>query len=181
MIITVDDYNKPIPDNIKVKRFDMDICFYEFVNIDGKNFLKVYFLNPAYKLWFPFFDDKNKEALEIESSATTYGELVEEFEQNYKINLVEKLILAKDRYRELVKDKVFATKESKNFVIYELKVSKSAKVYTLYKFFNYKIISTDADTETASGIKCKLIEVDNLPEDLAENIKFYIANEPIKE
>ena len=181
MIINVQNYSDPIPDNIKVKRFDMAICFYEFVNIEGKDYLKVYYLNPAYKLWFPFFDDKNKKALEFESHATTYGELVEEFEENYKINLVEKLILAKDRYRELVKDKVFATKESKNFVIYELKVSKSAKVYTLYKFFNYKIISTDAETATSSGIKCKLIEVDNLPEDLAENIKFYIANEPIEE
>ncbi len=172
MIINNENLAKNLPPQIKVERFDMAINFYEIVEKDNGKYLKVYEYNPIWKSLYPFYDDVNKHAMEFQSKAKTYKELIDEFEHSYKIDLNEKLKLAMNRYFELTSNHATGIVQANNFVIYELKYSKSANVYTLYKLFNYLIYVDDKDLEI-----CKLVSLEDLPENLIENAKYFLNAE----
>ncbi len=169
----LNDVNKKleIPQDIKVERFDMAVNFYELSKINDKIFLKVYEYNPVWKSWFPFYDDVNKSPMLYNSKAKTYGELIDEFNNNYVIDINEKLEFAKDRYFELTKKEANNVKSATNFIVYELKFSKTANAYTLYKLFNYIIFCENKDFES------DMIDVSNMPENLVENAKYFLDKE----
>ncbi len=106
------------------------------------------------------------------SNAKNYGELIEEFNIHYKIDIDVQFELAKQRYFELTSKTANIILPSNNFVIYELKFSKAANTWTLYKLFNY-IILTDAISQSNE----KLIDISNPPSNLIENAKHFLRKE----
>ena len=144
-------------------RFDMAINFYCCLQKNNKYYLVAYFYNPAWNLYYPFYDDVNKTPILKESKANTYKELIHETNQIININLSEKLLLAKKRFKELVgcDCKVI---QSKTKELFELKYSKTANLYTIYKLYNF-IITEVEDLKTILNpqkLKCEIFDLDNL-------------------
>lgn len=135
--------NQKIDNNVKIKRFDMAVNFYSILEIEGSPNLVCYDYNPIWNSWYPFYDDINKSPVEKLSNAKTYKELIEECDKILNINLNEKIQLAKIRFKELVGEADFELKELENFIIYEIKYSKTANLYTIYKLYNFVITSID--------------------------------------
>ena len=174
MLITNDVLNNKITN--KPSRYDMAICFYCCLKIKEKYYLVAYDYNPAWNLFFPFYDDINKTPILQESKATTYGELIEETNQIFNSNLDEKLNLAKKRFKELFGCNC-TVKPSKINETFELKHSKSTDKYSIYKFYNF--ILTDAENLNLllnpCNLKCELFDVENLENtNLASNAIAFI-------
>lgn len=172
--ITNDLLNKRVEN--KPSRFDMAINFYCCVKMAGKYFLVAYYYNPAWNLFYPFYDDVNKTPILKESRAKTYGELIKEANEIIKIDLNEKLKLAQGRFVELVgcgcKVKPSKTKE-----LFELKYSKTANLFTIYKLYNFIITEVDnVDTMlNPKNLKCELFELDSLENSkLVGNAKWFV-------
>ena len=161
MIITNKILNQKIENS--PSRFDMAICFYCCLKIKEKYYLVAYDYNPAWNLYFPFYDDLNKTPVLQESKATTYGELIDETNKTLNINLDEKLNLAKKRFKELLGCNC-TVKPSKINEMFELKHSKSTDIYSIYKFYNF--ILTDVENLNLllnpCNLKCELFEIENL-------------------
>ena len=159
--ITDEMLNKKVEN--KPSRFDMAINFYCCVKKDSKYFLVAYYYNPAWNVFYPFYDDINKTPIIKKSNATTYRELIQETNETININLQEKLDLAHKRFRELIGCDC-KVKQSKTSQLFELKYSKTADLYTIYKLYNF-VITEVGDINIVlnpSKLKCKLFELDNL-------------------
>ncbi len=172
MILNDLDEQELIPKDIKIERFDMAINFYEFVNVGKETFLKVYEYNPAWKSLYPFYDDVNKTPLKYKSKAKTYKDLIDEYNANYFIDIEQKTSLAKKRYFDLNFVESIDLKKAENFVIYELKYSKTANAYTLYKLFNYILFVDNAQVQNS-----RMISIFEPPESLIENAKWFLKKE----
>jgi len=181
MIINENNIDEKIPSHIKVERFDMAINFYEFFNKKGKLLLKTYDYNPVWNSWYPFYDDQNKEPIFYDSKAKTYTELINEYESFYKINLEEKILLAKQRYFEITGEECQRIKPAKTFILWELKYSQTAKVYTLYKLFNYIVDGANGQItikNICKSMKCKVFDINSGSFDgLVENAQYFINKE----
>ena len=147
----------------KPSRFDMAINFYCCLEKDKKYYLVAYYYNPAWNLYYPFYDDVNKTPIIKESKANTYKELVQETNQIINIDLDEKLELAHKRFIELIgcDCKVMQAKTKE---LFELKYSKTANLYSVYKLYNF-IITEVEDLKTIlnpQNLKCEMFDLDNL-------------------
>ena len=147
----------------KPSRFDMAINFYCCIEKDNKNYLVAYYYNPAWNLYYPFYDDVNKTPIIKQSISNTYKQLIQEANQTISINLDEKILLAQKRFRELVgcDCKVI---QSKTKELFELKYSKTANLYSIYKLYNF-IITEVKDLNAIlnpQNLKCELFDLDNL-------------------
>ena len=144
-------------------RFDMAINFYCCLEKDNKYYLVAYYYNPAWNLYYPFYDDVNKTPIIQESKANTYKELIQETNQIIDIDLDEKLELSHKRFIELIgcDCKVVRAKTKE---LFELKYSKTANLYSVYKLYNF-IITEVEDLKTIlnpQNLKCEMFDLDNL-------------------
>ncbi len=183
MIITTQHHNQPLPTEIKVERFDMAINFYAIVNINNNPHLICYDYNPIWNSWYPFYDDINKTPIFKKSTSSTYKQLIDECNKLLNIDLENKVSLAKNRFKELVCNDEIKLDKLDNFIVYELKYSKSTKVYTLYKLFNYVI----TDIENLDGLlnpkalKCKTFNLRQQNfQNLISNAEYIIKQENLE-
>ncbi len=109
--------------------------------------------------------------------------MIDECNKLLNINLENKVSLAKNRFKELVCNDEIKLDKLDNFIVYELKYSKSTKVYTLYKLFNYVI----TDIENLDGLlnpkalKCKTFNLRQQNfQNLISNAEYIIKQENLK-
>ena len=147
----------------KPSRFDMAINFYCCLEKDNKYYLVAYYYNPAWNLYYPFYDDVNKTPILQESKANTYKELIQETNQIVDIDLDEKLELAHKRFIELIGCDCNVM-QAKTKEMFELKYSKTANLYSIYKLYNF-IITEVEDLKRILNplkLKCEIFDIDNL-------------------
>ncbi len=163
----------------KPSRFDMAINFYCCICKDDKYFIVGYYYNPKWDLFYPFYDDINKVPVFKESQASTYRELIQETDSILNIDLNEKLELAHKRFSEFFGCDCSVV-ESKLNAMYELKYSKTANLYTIYKLFNF--IITDVQNLNAvtkpKNFKTKLFDLDRLNnKELVGNARWFCGEQ----
>ena len=83
--ITNEILNKNVEN--KPSRFDMAVNFYCCIRQNGKYYLVTYYYNPAWDLWYPFYDDVNKAPIVKTSNSKTYRELIEETNQVLNVDM----------------------------------------------------------------------------------------------
>lgn len=159
--ITTNSLHKQVEN--KPKRFDMAVNFFCCLKKENRYYLVAFYYNPAWNLYYPFYDDVNKTPLLKSSQANTYKELISEANNFFDINSKDKLNLAYKRFEELI-GCACKVKRSKIYESFELKYSKTANLYTFYKFYNY-IITCVEDLKLLLNPKkltCKLFNLDDL-------------------
>lgn len=110
-----------------------------------------------------FYDDINKTPILKQSNSKTYADLINETNNIFNVDIEEKLYLAQNRFKELIGCDC-KIKPSKVKELFELKYSRTADLYTIYKLYNY-IITEVGDIKTVlapNKLKCELFELDNL-------------------
>lgn len=159
--ITNEILNKNVEN--KPSRFDMAVNFYCCLRQNGKYYLVTYYYNPAWDLWYPFYDDINKTPIVKTSNSKTYRELIEETNQVLNVDMENKLNLAYKRFEELIGCKC-KVKQSKLGEMFELKYSKTANQFSIYKLYNFIITDVENLEQILNPkkLKCKLFELDKL-------------------
>lgn len=162
---TIQITNEILDNNVKNKpsRFDMAVSFYCCLRQTGKYYLVTYYYNPAWDLWYPFYDDVNKTPIVKTSNSKTYRELIEETNQVLNVDIENKLKLAYKRFEELIGCKC-KVKQSKLGEMFELKYSKTANQFSIYKLYNFIITDVENLEQILNPkkLKCKLFELDKL-------------------
>ena len=166
----------------KPSRFDMAINFYCCLEKDDKYYLVAYYYNPAWNLYYPFYDDVNKTPIVQVSKANTYKELIQETNQIININLDIKLELAHKRFKELIgcDCKVIPVKTKE---LFELKYSKTANLYSIYKLYNF-IITEVEDLKTIlnpKNLNCELLDLENLDDTKLVSNAIWFCEQSINE
>lgn len=168
----------------KPQRFDMAVNFYCCIKKGCEYFLVTYY-NPAWNFFYPFYDDINKQPILKKSLSNTYCDLIKETDKTLEIDLNEKLNLAYQRFFEIFECNC-KTKQSKIGELYEMKFSKTANLYTIYKLYNFIITETD-DIEkmlNPKNLKCNLMPIESLEtEKVIPNASWFcsMAIEELKE
>lgn len=159
--ITNEILNKNVEN--KPSRFDMAVNFYCCIRQNGKYYLVTYYYNPAWDLWYPFYDDVNKTPIVKTSNSKTYRELIEETNQVLNVDMENKLKLAYKRFEELIGCKC-KVKQSKLGEMFELKYSKTANQFSIYKLYNFIITDVENLEQILNPkkLKCKLFELNKL-------------------
>lgn len=159
--ITNEILNKNVEN--KPSRFDMAVNFYCCIRQNGKYYLVTYYYNPAWDLWYPFYDDVNKTPIVKTSNSKTYRELIEETNQVLNVDIENKLKLAYKRFEELIGCKC-KVKQSKLGEMFELKYSKTANQFSIYKLYNFIITDVENLEQILNPkkLKCKLFELNKL-------------------
>ena len=147
----------------KPSRFDMAVNFYCCLKQNDKYYLVTYYYNPAWDLWYPFYDDVNKTPIVKTSNSKTYRELIEETNQVLNVDMENKLKLAYKRFEELIGCKC-KVKQSKLGEMFELKYSKTANQFSIYKLYNFIITDVENLEQILNPkkLKCKLFELNKL-------------------
>lgn len=159
--ITNEILNKNVEN--KPSRFDMAVNFYCCLKQNDKYYLVTYYYNPAWDLWYPFYDDVNKTPIVKTSNSKTYRELIEETNQVLNVDMENKLKLAYKRFEELIGCKC-KVKQSKLGEMFELKYSKTANQFSIYKLYNFIITDVENLEQILNPkkLKCKLFELNKL-------------------
>ena len=159
--ITNEILNKNVEN--KPSRFDMAVNFYCCLKQNDKYYLVTYYYNPAWDLWYPFYDDVNKAPIVKTSNSKTYRELIEETNQVLNVDIENKLKLAYKRFEELIGCKC-KVKQSKLGEMFELKYSKTANQFSIYKLYNFIITDVENLEQILNPkkLKCKLFELNKL-------------------
>lgn len=182
MIIEKHHLNQPLPHDIKIERFDTAINFYATINLDNEPHLICYDYNPVWDSWYPFYDDINKTPVIHHSSAKTYKGLIEECDHLINIDLKEKLSLAKQRFDDLIGDTNLTLEKLDNFTVYEIKYSKTANLYTIYKLYNF-VVTNAENIDTLihpKQLKCKLFNLNSTKhEKLVSNAEYIATHEDL--
>jgi len=152
--------------NMKLKmipsRFDMAVNFHCCVEKNNEYFVVGFYYNPAWNVFYPFYDDVNKTPVVKQANSSTFSELATECDTVLNVDVNEKLQFALNRFKEIFGCNC-KVKQSNNFEMYELKYSKTANIYTVYKLFNYIIYDIDdAQKLFASKLKAKLFNIQKL-------------------
>lgn len=166
----------------KPSRFDMAINFYCCLEKDNKYYLVAYYYNPAWNLYYPFYDDVNKTPILKQSKSNTYKELIQETNEVIDIDLDEKIKLAHKRFKELIgcDCKVMHAKTKE---LFELKYSKTANLYSIYKLYNF-IITEVEDLKTIlnpQNLKCEIFNLDNLDSTKLVSNAIWFCSEDLEE
>ena len=141
----------------KPSRSDMAVNFYCCLKQNDKYYLVTYYYNPAWDLWYPFYDDVNKTPIVKTSNSKTYRELIEETNQVLNVDMENKLKLAYKRFEELIGCKC-KVKQSKLGEMFELKYSKTANQFSIYKLYNFIITDVENLEQILNPkkLKCKV-------------------------
>lgn len=143
MIITTDMLNKKVPIDLFPTRFDSATDLYTYT----KKGLVLYNVKPdTWNTLYPFFQVNNKFTMniDIDNKNITYKDLLDIYEEVYNREYVIKKGFNEDKRKQVLIDEfneTFGVSGTKIGVKldshYELKFSKSKKVYTLYYIESY--------------------------------------------
>ena len=148
MIITKDILNEKVPKEMLPIRLDNAMNLYTNVCYKNESGIVVYNTNPGtWDCLYPFYELDHKFTIDnykFSKEDITYKELIEEYQKVYKE------IYEKERgYTKNIRKQILIDEYKKTFrlndvhiadellPIFELKYSKSKKVWTLYYFENY--------------------------------------------
>ena len=174
-IIKQNMVNQKVP--YVVSRFDMAINFYCIIKKNNKFYLVTYYYNPDWDLYYPFYDDKNKTPQNYPSKAKKYSNLIKESDAFF--NDPEKYLkLAQKRFKELIGCSCDVIPSTENYILYEVKYSKTANVHTIYKLFNYIITDVDDANKMLykSLLPSCLFDIDHLDENKVVGNAVYFVN-----
>lgn len=151
MIITKEMLDQKVDIHSFPTRLDSAINLYASVEEKG---IVLYNVNPTtWNVLYPFYELEHKftlDSYEFSSMDITYRELLEEYREVYQKNYEDEKGYSKEKRKEILiseYQKVFGLEyasigaELESF--YELKYSKSKKVWTLYYFENYVVGEVD--------------------------------------
>ncbi len=150
----------------KPERFSMSVLLFCCVKINNKYYLPAQTTNPAWKTYFPFHDNVNKNFVLKDATSQTFSEIIEEIDSTFAQNISDSLNKAINHFENLF-GCTCKIKKSKKESLYEIKTSLSTKKLTAYKFYNY-IITSVSDTKNFADIiktKYKLFDIDDLEKD----------------
>ena len=164
-MVTNDIIQNNIPAYIRVQRHIAIISFYLVVKKDNQNFLVTYDIKPEWQMWYPFYYNPKGKAVNHFSSARTYSSLIKENNEYVKIDITKSILKAINYYKEIIGNVEFLIEPLNNgFLEYELKYSKSTKMYTMYRFYNFVIteISNIKIPLNPAKFNCKLINLNEV-------------------
>lgn len=144
MIITKNMLTEKVPREMFPTRLDSALNLYTCIK-DG---LIVYNIYPdTWNCLYPFFEMKHKftiDSYEFKNKDVTYGELLKEYMKEYNLSYEVAKGISKESRKEILLSefsKTFGVEGGKIKdeldSVFELKYSKSKKVWTLYYFENY--------------------------------------------
>lgn len=154
MIITENILDEKVPKEMIPTRLDSAMNLYTNVSYDGKTGIIVYNTNPTtWNCLYSFYEPNHKFTIDeykFDKENITYRELIKEYQNVYKEKYeVEKGNTKNVRMQTLVDEykKTFNLRDvhvsDELLPIFELKYSKSKKVWTLYYFENYVANNVD--------------------------------------
>ena len=158
--------NTYIPPECIPKRADFAFTFICYAKLAGRCGLLTYDYNPVWQTWFPFYDDKNKTPLLHNFKGTTFNAITREHEKVLPVDKEFQIKKAKERFFELFGTSFEFEPLKTNSVVWELKFSKSQKLWTLYKIFNFIITKVKEPKKLLEpkGMSCKLISTEHIRE-----------------
>lgn len=144
MIITKNMLNEKVPLSMIPTRLDSATDLYTYT----KHGLVLYNINPnTWNVLYPFFQQTNKFTIDfydIKNKNITYKDLIEIYNNVYNTEYVSKKGFNENKRKQVLIDEFNKTFEVSGTTIsakldshYELKYSKSKKVYTLYYLESY--------------------------------------------
>lgn len=148
MIITKNILDEKVPKEMIPTRLDSAINLYTNVIYNGQKGIVVYNMNPdTWNCLYPFYELNHKFTIEqykFDNEDITYLELIEEYLSIYKKIYEEEKGYVKNVRMQTLIDEYKRTFNLENLdivdellPIFELKYSKTKKVWTLYYFENY--------------------------------------------
>ena len=164
-MVTNDIIQNNIPAYIRVQRHIAIISFYLVVKKDNQNFLVTYDIKPEWQMWYPFYYNPKGKAVNHFSSARTYSSLIKENNEYVKIDITKSILKAINYYKEIIGNVEILIEPLNNGLLeYELKYSKSSKMYTMYRFYNFVIteISYIKIPLNPAKFNCKLINLNEV-------------------
>lgn len=171
MIITNKMLQEKIPKDMIPTRLDSATDIYTYT----RKGLLLYNINPnTWNVLYPFFQQQNKFTIDsfyIEKEDITYQELINIYNQVYQEKYVEKGF-NEERRKEVLLEEFNDTFQVTNTKIstkldshYELKYSKSKKVYTLYYLESYVLshISDVNKLQSQQVYKQEYLDLESIP------------------
>lgn len=195
MIVTNNILDEKVPIEILPTRLDSAMNLYTNIKVNKKSGILVYNTNPdTWNTLYPFYEQNHKFTIDnykFSKENITYRELLEEYQKVYhKIYEIDNQNTKTVRIKTLIEEykKTFNLKDvhigEELLPIFELKYSKSKKVWTLYYFENYVVDKID-DLDTLLNQKLydqKILPLDSnitkLDEvELTSNIPYLLSLE----
>lgn len=171
MIITNKMLQEKVPKDMIPTRLDSATDIYTYT----RKGLILYNINPnTWNVLYPFFQQQNKftiDSFNIEKEDITYQELINKYNQVYQEKYVEKGF-NEERRKEVLLEEFNDTFQVTNTKIstkldshYELKYSKSKKVYTLYYLESYVLshISDVNKLQSQQVYKQEYLNLESIP------------------
>lgn len=171
MIITNKMLQEKVPKDMIPTRLDSATDIYTYT----RKGLLLYNINPnTWNVLYPFFQQQNKftiDSFNIEKEDITYQELINKYNQVYQEKYVEKGF-NEERRKEVLLEEFNDTFQVTNTKIstkldshYELKYSKSKKVYTLYYLESYVLshISDVNKLQSQQVYKQEYLNLESIP------------------
>lgn len=195
MIISKSILDKQVPKEMIPTRLDSAMNLYTYINYKNNKGIIVYNTNPdTWNCLYSFYEMNHKFTIDnylFSKENITYRDLIEEYKRIYKKVYEKEQGYTKEKRIDTLSKEFLKTFGLKNVTIkeellpiYELKYSKSKKVWTLYYFENYIASEVDnLDILFAQNIyEQKILPIDsNITSidgvELASNIPYLLSIE----
>lgn len=195
MIISKSILDKQVPKEMIPTRLDSAMNLYTYINYKNNKGIIVYNTNPdTWNCLYSFYEMNHKFTIDnylFSKENITYRDLIEEYKRIYKkVYEKEQGYTKEKRINTLSKEflKTFGLKKvtikEELLPIFELKYSKSKKVWTLYYFENYiasevdnldKLFTQNIYEQKILPIDSNITSIDGL--ELASNIPYLLSIE----
>lgn len=195
MIISKSILDKQVPKEMIPTRLDSAMNLYTYINYKNNKGIIVYNTNPdTWNCLYSFYEMNHKFTIDnylFSKENITYRDLIEEYKRIYKkVYEKEQGYTKEKRINTLSKEflKTFGLKnvtiKEELLPIFELKYSKSKKVWTLYYFENYiasevdnldKLFAQNIYEQKILPIDSNITSIDGL--ELASNIPYLLSIE----
>lgn len=109
--------------------------------------------------------------------------MIEECDTILNIDLQQKISQAKDRFKELIGSTKIKLDKLDNFIVYEIKYSKTANLYTIYKLYNLVVTEIEDSNILLNPkhLKCKTFNLNQKHfENLVSNAEYIIQHEDLQ-
>ncbi len=195
MIISKSILDKQVPKEMIPTRLDSAMNLYTYINYKNNKGIIVYNTNPdTWNCLYSFYEMNHKFTIDnylFSKENITYRDLIEEYKRIYKKEYEKKQGYTKEKRIDTLSKEFLKTFGLKNVTIkeellpiFELKYSKSKKVWTLYYFENY--IASEVDNldilfaqniyeQKILPIDSNITSIDGL--ELASNIPYLLSIE----
>ncbi len=195
MIISKSILDKQVPKEMIPTRLDSAMNLYTYINYKNNKGIIVYNTNPdTWNCLYSFYEMNHKFTIDnylFSKENITYRDLIEEYKRIYKKEYEKKQGYTKEKRIDTLSKEFLKTFGLKNVTIkeellpiFELKYSKSKKVWTLYYFENYiasevdnldKLFAQNIYEQKILPIDSNITSIDGL--ELASNIPYLLSIE----